>query len=97
MKYLQISRLSSLGFRVGANMKLETEFFPLKGADDDEDSQYKTSMNTNSDEDVSQSQSPNDPVLCMRYGNGVVIFDDVVGHFNLKEARGDVRNKMIEE
>ena len=98
MKYLQITRLSSLGFRIGANLKLETEFFPLKGAEDDDESQFEASKNTETEEDVSQNQAAGDlPVLCMRYGNGVLIFDDVVGQLNLKEVRGEVRNKMIEE
>ena len=95
MRYLQISRLSTLGFRIGANLKLDTEFFPLRGAEDDDESYVDESKNTESE--VTKSISGVNSTLCMRYGNGVLLFDDVVGHLNLKEARGEVRNKMVEE
>ena len=35
--------------------------------------------------------------LCMSYGKGVALFDDVAAKLNLKEVRSQVRDKMMAE
>ena len=36
-------------------------------------------------------------VLLMKYGHGMLLVDDHVGQFNVKEVRGSVLKKMLDE
>ena len=85
-------------FRFGLNLKLETELFPLKGADeDDEDEERPRHSSLAESESTAGGEQPSGPVLCMKYGNGVLVFDEGVGQLNLKEVRSQVKAKMMEE
>lgn len=87
MKFLRLQRIGGVRFQLGHAYKLETEFFPLQGGEDNSSNGTST-IQTNEDKGG---------VLCMKYGNGVLIFDEAVGQLNLKEVRNQVRNKMQAE
>lgn len=81
MKYLRLQRSGGAAFTLGKSYKIQTEFFPLKNGEESEDS----------DTSISKDHAE----LCMKYGQGVVLFDDAFKHFNLKEVRKQVRDKML--
>ena len=97
MKFLRVQRVSGMTFRFGQNLKLETELFPLKGADEDDDEEESRARAGTITDSEAASDQPAGPVLCMKYGNGVMIFDECVGQLNLKEVRNQVKGKMMEE
>ena len=98
MKFLRVQRVSGMTFRLGQNLKLETELFPLKGADEDDDEEERPRTGSLAEsESTAGGDQPAGPVLCMKYGNGVLVFDEGVGQLNLKEVRAQVKAKMMEE
>ena len=44
-----------------------------------------------------ENKKRDDSILCMKYGNGVLILNDHVSQFNLKEVREQVASKMLAE
>ena len=80
-------------FILGKNLKLATQFHLLENEEDEENSSKNETDPQISDEDEKTAKD----VLIMKYGHGMIILDDHVGQFNVKEVRAQVLKKMLDE
>lgn len=92
LKYLRVDRLEGSSFRMGLSHPVDTEFFVLRAAEEDDASlnnsqAAKSPVDSSTSGVVENKAKKEEGILCMKYGNGVLIVDDHVSQFNLKEVR----------